>query len=164
MTEMNLIAAVDEKNGIGRDNMLLFHIPEDMKRFRSLTMGAAVVMGGKTMRSLPNQKPLEGRENIVLTRDKDFSADGFTVCNSVDDLFEILKTSDKPIFVIGGGEIYSLLLPYCSRAYITHIDADGHADTFFPDFGTKWRLASQSETREYNGIKYRFCEYERTAR
>lgn len=164
MTDMNLIAAVDEKNGIGRDNKLLFHIPEDMKRFRSLTTGAAVVMGGKTMRSLPNQKPLEGRENIVLTRDKDFSADGFTVCNSARELFEVLKTLKKSIFVIGGGEIYSLLLPYCSRAYITHIDADGRADTFFPDLGTQWRLTSQSETREYNGIKYRFCEYERTAR
>ena len=160
MTELNLIAAVDRHNGIGRNNELLFHIPEDMRRFRGLTMGAAVIMGRRTMQSLPSQKPLNGRENIVLTRNKSLTADGFTICNSPNELFKIIKNINKQTFVIGGAEIYALLMPYCARAYITYIDADGGADVFFPKIPKNWHLTSESSPCEYSGIKYRFREYE----
>ena len=161
MNNMNLIASADRRRGIGRDNKLLFHIPEDMKLFRELTMGAAIVMGRKTMQSLPGMKPLDGRVNIVLSRDENISAEGFIICRSLDELFEKLENLNKPVFVIGGGEIYSLLLPYCDCAYITHIDADGDADVFLPEFGAEWHLVDKSEPHESGGLKYWFCKYEK---
>lgn len=148
---MKLIVNIDRNGGIGKDGKLLLHIPEDMQRFKSLTMGKTVVMGRKTLESLPGGKPLAGRKNVVLTRNKDFHVDGVTVCHSIDEI-------DEDAIVIGGGEIYSLLLDRCDTAYITRTDIDGGADTFMPKLGSEWQL-TECEEKEYKGIKYKFETY-----
>ena len=161
---MKLIAAVDSRGAIGRsDGSLLFHIPEDMARFKELTMGTTVIMGRKTLESLPGGKPLAGRRNIVLTRNGDYSCEGAEICRSAAELRELCEGIPGEKFVIGGGEIYRLLMPLCDKAYITRIDADGGGDVFMPPFGEMWQLEKRSEVYEHNGISYRFEEYKRNA-
>ena len=151
---MKLIVHTDRNGGIGKDGKLLLHIPEDMQRFKSLTMGKTVVMGRKTLESLPGGKPLPGRRNVVLTRNKSYHADGVTVCGSIDEI----KALDGEIFIIGGGEIYSQLIDECDTAYIKRSDFDGNADTFMPPLGDEWVL-SECEEREYKEIRYKFETY-----
>ena len=161
---MKLIAAVDSRGAIGRgDGSLLFHIPDDMARFRELTMGETVIMGRKTFESLPGGRPLAGRRNIVLTRNEDYSCEGAEICHSVSELRELCGSIPGENIVIGGGDIYRLLMPLCTAAYITRIDADGGGDVFMPPFGELWRLVKRSELREHEGISYRFEEYKRSA-
>lgn len=155
---MNLIVATDKNWGIGKNNDLLFHIPKDMKFFRETTTGKTVIMGRKTLESFPNKKPLPNRRNIVLTRNKDYSVEGAEV---IYDINELNLQSDA--FVIGGSEIYHLLLPLCNTAYITKVDADGNADKFFPDLDKdeNWELTEQSEPAVDNGYTITFCKYQR---
>lgn len=138
---MKLIVNADRNWGIGKNGNLLLHIPEDMQRFKALTMGNTVVMGRKTLESLPGGKPLPGRKNVVLTRNKNYRADGVTTCHSVDEIKEL----SGEVFVIGGGEIYSLLMDECDTAYITRTDIDGDADTFMPPLGDEWELVEREE-------------------
>lgn len=158
---MKLIANADRNWGIGRDGGLLFSIPEDMKRFRNMTIGNAVVMGRKTLESFPGGKPLPDRENIVLTTNPQYDVMGAKACNSVKELLSYVKTLPCDVFVIGGGEIYKMLLPLCDRAYITRVDENGAADTFMPPLKGGWSIASRSEIKEFNGIKYVYEEYKR---
>lgn len=153
---MKLIVAVDENWNIGKDGDLLIKIPDDLKRFKEITNGKAVFMGRKTLESLPNGNPLPNRTNIVLTRDKDYKNDKCVVINSVDEI-----ELDDDIFVIGGGQVYSLMLPYCDTAYITMVHNSFDADTSFPnlDNDKNWKLSSKSELYEYNGIKYDYRIY-----
>ncbi|MCL1787998.1 MAG: dihydrofolate reductase [Defluviitaleaceae bacterium] len=164
---MNLIVAVSAKDwGIGCENALLFHIPEDMKYFRATTKGKVVVMGHSTFKSLPGGKPLKYRTNIVLSRDTSLSIPDVIVCNSMDALFAQLKNYDtNDVFVIGGAVIYAELLSHCQKAYITKIDAALPADTFFPniDVMPNWTLTEASEVKEYEGIQFQFCVYENMA-
>ena len=161
---MKLIAAVDLKNGIGKKNgELLFHIPEDMKRFKKLTVGNTIVIGRKTLESFPGGRPLPDRRNIVLTRNKDYHADGAEICGSVARLRGKLPFIKGEVYAAGGGEIYRQLLPLCDTAYITRIAADGGAEVFMPPMGDLWRLVEKSEKREYNGIEYWFETYKRSA-
>ena len=156
---MYAIVAVDEKWGIGRDNALLFHLSADLKRFKELTSGHTVLMGRKTLESLPGGRPLENRRNIVLTSSRDRVPDGADAVSSIDELKRAIG-SDKA-FVIGGESIYAMLLDYCERAYVTEVEACGNADCFFPDIRNmpNWRLAEQGEEREHGGLKYRFNVY-----
>lgn len=159
---MKAIVAVDKNWGIGAKNDLLFHIPEDMKFFRENTKNKIVVMGRKTLLSFPNSEPLKNRTNIVLTHDFSFSPVGAKVCFSVPELLEYLEGYDyNDIYVIGGGEIYSALLPYCDTLIITKVDAAKDADVFFPnvDIMPEWKISEQSDIYDYNGISYRFCTY-----
>lgn len=159
---MNCIASVDNNWGIGLNNQLLYHIPEDFHYFKEKTIGKAVIMGKNTLLSLPNQKPLNDRTNIVLS--KSLSRDDCIVCNDLEALFEVLKNySDEDIFVIGGGQIYRLLLPYCNKAYITKVNGEKTADSFLEnlDLNKEWELTSAKEKQVYNGIEYCFCEYQR---
>ena len=161
---MNIIASASSSWGIGNGNSLLFRIREDMRYFKETTTGNVVVMGRKTLDSLPDGKPLPDRVNIVLTRSRDFSRDGVTAVHSVEELMEELKKYDSEIFVIGGGEIYNMLLPYCKRAYITKINAEREADTFLPDLDSDsaWQIKEQSETKKSRtGLEYSFVVYER---
>lgn len=155
---MKLIVAVDERWGIGRDNKLLFHIKSDMEFFKNMTIGKTVVMGRKTFDSLP-VKPLKSRKNIVLTRDENFSYDGVVTVNDMDMLLSEYGGDD--VFVIGGGEVYKKLLPYCNEAYVTKIHSDGGADTYFPDLDNckEWILNETSPIQNENGIDFRFCTY-----
>jgi|GEM_PF-1741624 len=120
---MNLIAAVSRNWGIGNEGKLLFNLSGDLRRFRTLTEGNHVIMGRKTLESLPGGRPLAGRNNIVLSRTLDAGTPGVTVCRDVAELKQLTKKipTDK-LFVIGGGEIYRLLEPLCSYAYITWVD------------------------------------------
>ncbi|MDE6764588.1 MAG: dihydrofolate reductase [Oscillospiraceae bacterium] len=157
---MTAIAAVSENRGIGKAGDLLFNIPEDKRFFRRTTLNHTVIMGRKTLESLPNGKPFKDRNNIVLSRDKSFSCDGTTVCGSVGEALKLIG-SDEEAFVVGGGEIYKAMLPYCEKAIITKVYAAPEADVFFPDLDEdeNWSLEEQSEEYDYEGLKYRFCVY-----
>ena len=161
---MNLIAAVDRNGAIGFKNQLLAHIPEDQRFFRSMTEGKVVVMGRKTLESLPGGKPLKNRVNIVLSRSKDLEIPGCTVCHSIDDLESELKQySSQEIFVIGGEKIYTELVDMCDTAYITKIDREYEADAWFPDLDEKeeWELTSSGDDEEhtYFDLIYYFRKY-----
>ncbi|NLB82377.1 MAG: dihydrofolate reductase, partial [Clostridiaceae bacterium] len=150
---MNLIAAVDRKWGIGYNGKLLSHIPEDMRFFKDKTQGKVVIMGRATLQSLPGGVPLKNRINIVLSQNTKLEADGAIVCNSIDSLFiQLKKYNDNDLFVIGGGRIYNLLLPFCQTAYITKINETFIADTYFPnlDLAPNWHVTDKSPTKTYN--------------
>lgn len=161
---MNLIAAADETWGIGRDGGLLTHLPGDMKYFRETTRGKVVVMGRKTLESFPDAKPLKNRVNIVLTRNPDYRPEGVIVCHGVEEALELLKQYPREdIFIIGGGMIYREFLPYCKKAYITHIFSSFDADTDFVnlDKAPDWEVESVGEMQEHDGIRYEFRIYAR---
>lgn len=159
---MNIIVAVDKNYGIGKDGGLLFSIPEDMAFFRSMTRGKTVIMGRKTLESLPGSRPLKDRRNIVFSRDSAFAAEGVEKVSSVDELMAILGEGEDA-FVIGGESIYAALLPYSDRAYVTMVDAEAEADRFFPRIEgmADWVPADASEWKEHDGIKFQFREYRR---
>ena len=162
---MNLIVAADKNWGIGKNNELLVQIPNDMKMFRSTTIGNVVVMGRKTLESFPNGKPLPKRTNIVLTKNKNFAAKGAIVVHSKEELLEELKKyPEEDIFVIGGESIYRMLLPYCTTAYVTRTDYAYDADTYFPNLDElpEWKLVEESEEETYFDIEYRFTKYEKS--
>lgn len=159
---MNLIVAVDRKWAIGRDGQLLFTIPDDMRFFKKMTTGKVVVMGHATLRSLPKGKPLKDRTNIVLSRNRELVIEGALVCHSAGELFSVLESyAENAVWVIGGETVYRLLLPYCTDAYITKVDAVAAADTFFPnlDESGDWQIAGCSETFHHEGISYAFVHY-----
>ena len=161
---MDLIVAVDEKWGIGKDGDLLHPISADLKYFRMKTTGNVLVMGRKTLESFPNKKPLPNRVNVVLTTNKNYEADGVVFCYDIADLPEVLKPyEDKQIFVSGGGTIYEQLLPQCETAYVTKIYASYEADTVFPnlDENPEWELAEKGEMQEENGVQFSFDIYKR---
>ena len=160
---MKLIAAVDNEWNIGNKGNLLFSLPDDMKFFRTTTSGKIVVMGRKTLESFPGSKPLKNRINIVLSRSK-HDVDGAEFVTGVGELLDRLKEYDSgDVYVIGGAQIYSLLLPYCDTALITHVDAVAiEADSKFPELkDNEWTVTEQSDIHESNGIKFRFTTYKR---
>lgn len=164
---MNTIVAVDRLWGIGKGDELLFHIPEDMKFFRSVTSGKVVIMGRKTLESFPNKAPLKNRVNIVITRDPDYKVEGAIVVHSIDEAVETARGledyTENDIFVIGGDSIYGQMLPLVDTAYVTRIEATREADAFFPDLSEDedWELDSRSEMKEYEGIEFYFTTYRR---
>ena len=160
---MNIIAAVDKNWGIGKDNGLLDHIPEDMKFFRETTKGKVVIMGKNTFLSFPNQKPLPNRLNIVLTHDKTFGFEGITVCDDLKKAIEIAKIQykDEDIFIIGGESIYRQAEPFCSKAYITKIDNEYDADKFMVNLDKlpDWKVKSEENLKTEKGLYITFTEY-----
>ena len=159
---MNMIVCVSRDWGIGKDNQLLFHIPEDLKQFKALTTGKVVIMGHNTLKSLPGGKPLPNRTNIVLSRNPNLVVEGATVCNSVQDvLIEVSGLPHSDVFIIGGEAIYKIFLPYCRRALITRVDAAPEADAFFPDLleHPQWKIRQESDFMEYEGLSYQNVEY-----
>lgn len=159
---MKAIVCVDNNWAIGNGKDLLYHIPEDMKHFKEKTLGNVVIMGLATFYSLPNQKPLRDRVNIVLCDDPNFSCEGVITCSSIEDLFEYIKRYDtQTVYVIGGASIYAQLVPYCSTVYVTIVDSEKPADKFFPnlDEDENFAVAKESEEFEYEGLKYRYLTY-----
>lgn len=158
---MDLIVAVDENWGIGRDGDLLRPIKADLKRFREITTGNTLVLGRKTLESFPNKKPLPNRKHIVLTNNKDYTAEGVTLCYGLEELEGLLAAEDT-VFVIGGGMIYKQLLPHCKRAYITKIQAAYPADTYFPnlDAHADWHVVDNGDILEDGDVKFAFVCYE----
>ena len=162
---MNLIVAVDKNWGIGKDNKLLVSIPADMKFFREETIGKVVVMGRKTLESFPGGTPLKDRTNIVLTSDRKYQVKDAVVVHSESQLLEKLKEyPQESIYVIGGGSIYEMLLPYCSVAHVTKIDFAYEADTYFPNLEElpEWSVSATSDEQTYFDLEYYFVKYERS--
>lgn len=159
---MNAIAAVSLDWGIGKDNDLLFHIGEDMKRFRALTTGGTVIMGRKTLDSMPGGKPLPRRRNIVLTRQEDFAREGVEVARSQEEVLRLTAGEDpEKVWVIGGGEIYRQLLPYCRLCWPTRVYARPESAVFFPDLDTlpQWQVLRSGAIVSDGTWDYQFIEY-----
>ena len=158
---MDLIVAVYEDWGIGRDGTQPVALTADRKFFRSTTKGAAVIVGRRTIEDFPGRKPLPGRVNYVLTRTSQ-EIPGFTVCLSPEEAAKMAESSEKA-FVIGGGSIYRQMMPYCDRAYITKVHCNPGSDTFFPDLDQdpQWFLAETLQQGEENGIAYEMLLYRR---
>lgn len=158
---MNLIVAVYEDWGIGRDGTQPVALSADRKFFRETTRGAAVIVGRRTIEDFPGKKPLPGRVNIALTRSAE-EIPGFTVCHSPEEAMELAKTAES-CFVIGGGSIYQQMLPYCDSAYITKVQANPGSDTFFPnlDEDENWYPAQILQSGEENGIAYEMLLYKK---
>lgn len=157
---ISMIWAMGKDNALGCKNRMPWHLPADFAYFKNVTMGKPVIMGRKTFESIG--KPLPGRTNIVITGSTSFSNEGCIVVDSIDKALEQAK--DKDSFIIGGAEIYSAFLPIADRLYITEIDADFEADTFFPNIDySKWKLISNEPgvKDEKNPYDYKFLVYER---
>ncbi len=158
---MKAIVHADKNWGIGRGNSLMFRLPADMKFFKETTTGNAVVMGGNTLRSFPGGNPLKNRLNIVLSATLPERNDCIIVRDCPQLFNAIRNVTEGEVYVIGGESIYRMLLPYCSQVLVTKVDAEGGADTFFPDLDAdkNFTLASEGEEQETNGYKIRFCKY-----
>jgi dihydrofolate reductase len=165
--EITAIACVSENLGIGNEGKLLFNIPDDMKFFRENTADSVIVMGRKTLDSFPGGKPLKGRVNVVLTRQKDFSRENTLAYDSYETLCGDIhsgKFGNKPVFIIGGGEIYKLFLPVTDNLLITKVNQSVLCDSYFPEFSNEFVNISQSETFRYGDLTYTFNRYERRGR
>ncbi len=162
---MIAIVAVDDRFGIGLENNLLFRCKEDQQFFRDTTLNKTVIMGRKTYLSLPpSRRPLPQRNNIVMTTDVNFAEEGVITCNSIDELKEMTaKYPKEEVFVIGGEQIYSALLPLCHKLYVTRFNDIKPADTFFPNLDemSDWRITFKSSTYIHEGIEYNFFTYEK---
>ena len=158
---MNLIAAVDRNWAIGKAGRELVNIPEDKKFFREETTGNIVVMGRKTLESMPNCAPLPNRENVVLSS-RNLKAE-VTLCHTLAELGEYLRTQKKDIYIIGGGSIYKQFLPLCDTAHITKVDYKYDADTYFPNLDklSEWEIKETSEEKTYFDMIYEFVRYSR---
>ncbi len=160
---MKIIVAVDNNWGIGKNNDLLTYIPDDLKYFKEKTLGKVVVMGRKTLESLPGKKPLPGRTNIVLSSNKDCTKDCM-VCTSHEELFKQLEKYDSDeIFVIGGQKVYSELLDKCDTYFITKIFKTFDADKFLDNLDKRddIELIWESDMQRYKDLEYKFTEYRR---
>ena len=158
---LSLIVAVDENNGIGKDNKLPWHLPADLKHFKALTTGHPIIMGRKTFESIG--KALPNRRNIVISRQTDYFAEGISVVSSLDEAFRICQTDDES-FVIGGAEIFTYALPLANILYLTVIHHEFNADTFFPEINKEnWIEAENTnhEPDEKNIYAYTFIKYVR---
>ncbi|MEH7381894.1 dihydrofolate reductase [Bacillus sp. JJ1533] len=160
---ISLLLAMDKNQLIGKDNDLPWRLPADLAYFKRVTMGHPIIMGRKTYDSIG--RPLPGRENIIVTRDTSYKAEGCKVIHSIDEIVEMSKETDQELFVIGGAEIFKEILPYSERLYITEIDEEFEGDTYFPVFDkAKWKVISKEKgiKDEKNPYEYTFLVYEKT--
>lgn len=145
---ISLVAAVDKNNGIGYKGFLPWHIPDELKYFKKITLEKPVIMGRKTYLSLP-KKPLPNRQNIVLTKDINFKAFGCEIAHSLKEALELSK-NNKEIMIIGGLEIYKLFLPIANMIYLSKIKKEFICDTFFPKIDwSKWQLSKEEDHEEF---------------
>lgn len=157
---MNAIVAVDENWGIGQNGDLLVRISADLRRFKELTTGHAVILGRKTLQTFPGGKPLVGRENLIMSTTMGNVPDGARVFCKWDSL---LAYAPKDAFVIGGASVYCGLLPHCDRVYVTKIHESFPADAFFPNLDEKrdWQVTETQGPFEENGLRFSDVTYER---
>jgi dihydrofolate reductase len=154
---ISIIVAVSEDLGIGKDNDLLWHISEDLKRFKRLTTGNAVIMGKKTWESLP-VRPLPGRKNIVLTDNPSEIIDNAVTAYSLMDAVGKCN-ADEEIFIIGGGSIYRQFMPMADRLFITHVHKKTEADIYFPEIDPEiWKVSEKQEFPDHE-IPYTYTVY-----
>ena len=158
---MELIVAVYDDWGIGKDGTQPVALSADRKFFRETTRGATVIVGRKTLADFPGGRPLPNRVNVVLTR-QNIEIDGVVICHSPEEAAKLAQNADRAI-VIGGGSVYKQMLPFCDTAYVTKVHATPESDTFFPnlDEDTQWKLEEILQSGEENGISYQMCLYKR---
>ena len=162
---MNAIVAADRNWGIGNKGALLVRIPNDMKMFRSQTQGKVIVYGRKTLETFPMKQPLAMRTNIVVSSNPDYQVKDATVVHSIGELLETLKAyPTEDVYIIGGGSIYTQMLPYCDTVHVTKLDYEYEADTWFPDLDNDpdWEVTAQSDEQTYFDVPYCFVRYSRT--
>ncbi len=161
---MNAILSADLSWCIGKNGGLLFRVPEDMKFFKNTTMGHTVVMGRLTFESLPGKKPLPGRRNIILSSSIK-SIEGAEVAANTAELMGLISSNIDDVFVMGGANVYSQMLPYCQKAYVTRFLAEGGGDAFFPnlDKNSAWQLEYESDVHNCNGLEFKFTTYKNLA-
>lgn len=173
---ISLIAAIGPNRELGKDNKLIWHIREDLKRFKKITKGHTVIMGRKTFESIG--KPLPGRLNIIVTRNQSFKIDHYNVskycnavvCHSLEEALKYVQHStfnvkrltfnNKEVFIIGGGEIYRQAIGIADKLYLTIVDKEAEADTFFPDY-SEFKKVVFEEKNKGKGYSFRFIELER---
>lgn len=165
--KISIIAAIGKNRELGKDNKLLWHIPEDLKRFRKLTQGHAVIMGRKTFESIG--KALPNRINIIISKKRGWTPLGCLVADSIEKAIDIAKKSNiyhpssiinNEVFVIGGGQIYAQAISYVDKLYLTVVEGTYDADTFFPDY-SDFKKVVHKETKEYEGLTYTFLDLEK---
>ena len=164
MPLVSILVATDERGAIGRDGGLPWHLPNDLKRFKALTMGKPIVMGRKTWDSIG--RPLPGRQNIVITRQAGYAAAGVTIVRSLAAALAAAGKAEE-VCVIGGAEIYRLALPMTERIHLTRIHATVPADTFFPELDPQeWREAGREPhpADDRHAYAYSFIELQRASR
>lgn len=159
---ISLIAAVASNRAIGKDNQLLWQLPEDMRYFRETTRGKTVIMGRRTWESLPARfRPLPERRNIVVTRDRDYVAAGATVTHSLPAAIAAAGDDAAECFVIGGAELYRQALPLAQRLYLTEIAQAFEGDVFFPEIQTaEWQEISRTKQCSAAGMEFAFVIYQ----
>lgn len=163
--KISLIAAIDTNNGIGKENKLLCHLPNDMKHFKNTTTGHVVIMGRKTYESLGKYAPLPNRTNFVISRNKDLKIDGAKVYESfLKGVVEAIQLKETELFVIGGGEIYTEAIKFAHKIYLTKIHESFESDTLFPRINlSKWKEIKREDFKadEKHAHDYSIMEYER---
>ena len=159
---ISLIAVVARNRAIGRNNALLWHLPEDLRHFREVTRGKPVIMGRKTWESLPQAfRPLPGRRNIVVSRNPAYEADGAECATTLDAAINLCQDAEES-FVIGGEQIYRQALPFADRLYLTEVDEDADGDAYFPEFALDdWQEVSRQAGSATDGPRYSFAIYQR---
>ena len=158
---LSISVAVAKNNIIGGDNRLLWHIPEDLKRFKENTMNKTMIMGRKTFESLPGILP--GRTHVVLTRDTSFKAnsDNVIVVHSLEEILTIYSNSEEEAFIIGGGQLYNSTIDYCRKIYLTKINKNFEGDTYFPNINyADWDMIYESEEKinPKDGLPFKFID------
>ena len=160
---LSIIVAIAKNNAIGKDNKLLWHLPDDLKRFKKFTTGHNIIMGRKTFESLGRVLP--NRHHIILCNDANMNIDDANV-EILDDISKLEKyiNSEEENFVIGGATMYKLLMPYCNKMYITEIDKEFDGDVYFPEISSnEWKATESEDVPEdnENDFKYEYVTYER---
>ncbi|KAA8670801.1 dihydrofolate reductase [Clostridium sp. HV4-5-A1G] len=157
---ISLIAAINKNYVIGKNNKLIWHIPEDLKRFKKITLGKTIIMGRKTFESLP--KILPDRKHIVITRNRNYfiSDSRIVVVHDIEDILKY-KACPEEVFIIGGEKIYNQMLPYCSRLYLTEIMSFEDGDAYFPKFNREDYTLLECEKHYDKNIEYNFLTFEK---
>jgi dihydrofolate reductase len=161
-----IVVAIGRNRELGKDEKLLWHIPDDLKRFKALTLGHPIIFGRKTFESVLGYnkgKPLPERTNIVVTRDANYSYEGAVVAHSLEEAIEKASAIDSEEIHIGGGaNLYEQVLPKVDKLFLTLIDDDKEADTFFPAYEDQFLKKTFEEEHEWNGLKYKWLDLERS--
>jgi dihydrofolate reductase len=162
---ISMIAIISKNRGLGKDNKLLFHIPGELPRFKKITTGHPVIMGRKTFASLNRPSGLPGRLNIVISRNTSYSQSGefagVLFFTNLDEALSYAKKEDQQeIFILGGGQIYEQAMPFADRLYLTVVDTETEADTFFPEYAAFTKVV-EKEDHEDGGYRYTFLTLEK---
>lgn len=156
--KISMIAAIASDNrALGLNGRLIYHIPEDLKRFKEITSGHPIIMGRKTFESIGI--PLPNRTNIIITRNQDYFAEDVVIVNSLEEALRQAQGDDE-VFIIGGGEIYKQAIDMADKLYLTIVEGNPEADTFFPDYSQFKRVVFE-EAHQSDGLKYKYLDLER---